>query len=772
MKRWKRVLSGVLAVLIAVSLGACSQVTEKKKNGKEEEINASKGRYMETAVTIPEGGFTAIGMLEDGTLRVVTTTGIYDSKDKGSTWDPWEKMPLELKEDFTTAIEEEYGYEYDKINLAAVARNGNVFYGVKGSKIVYKMIAPDGSVRELKLEAVPEAEQASGMLFEGNGSSMLIEAMFAGNGDLVCSDGRIIYQIDTGSLTVKHKYEPIETFRFSVTGEKLFVMIEDQQVQEDGNVVVSDMEVTAYDLNTFKTEGKHEVLEEFLKSEEGGSRDLLKLIMSGADGKTLYFVNTTGVYRYRIEGTIIEKIFQGSMGKMSAPDSMVMNGLILDEENFILYYHYDQELVCYSFDPDAPSAPEKTLTIYSLYDNTNIRQIISSYQSKNPNVMVELEIGIKEGDAMTRTDALKTLNTNIMAGEGPDLLVLDGMPVDSYMEKGLLVDISSVIEETEKKDSLFENIVNTYQKDDAVLAVPTRFSVPVMFGKQEILSKADNLKELADVMEKLRSEQPGRNSVIGNLSPSLLLLMFMPASSPAWVKEDGTLDPDMVEQFVSNMKRIADAQNTPDSLAYPLEEGKILDLSPFMCSTEYVVTEMGYAGADMSLSHARANADIFAMESMLAHLGGTYKLMPGQSQHTFIPISPVGVSARGNETGLAKDFISFMLQDAQFIKGTGWPVNESAYDELKKRPENLKDGLRKMTSEDGSGSFELNYTWPKEQKFDDFKEIIGELTTPAVTDEMIIRTVFEEVSKCLNGEASVSDTTDTILKKVNLYLAE
>ena len=45
----------------------------------------------------------------------------------------------------------------------------------------------------------------------------------------------------------------------------------------------------------------------------------------------------------------------------------------------------------------------------------------------------------------TESDALKTLNTEIAAGNGPDVILLDGLPVESYIEKGLLEDISDVI---------------------------------------------------------------------------------------------------------------------------------------------------------------------------------------------------------------------------------------------------------------------------------------------------------------------------------------
>ena len=50
--------------------------------------------------------------------------------------------------------------------------------------------------------------------------------------------------------------------------------------------------------------------------------------------------------------------------------------------------------------------------------------------------MWSLEIGTSGEDSVTVSDALRTLNTDIMAGKGPDILILDGMPVENYIQKG------------------------------------------------------------------------------------------------------------------------------------------------------------------------------------------------------------------------------------------------------------------------------------------------------------------------------------------------
>lgn len=79
---------------------------------------------------------------------------------------------------------------------------------------------------------------------------------------------------------------------------------------------------------------------------------------------------------------------------------------------------FQEELVRYAFDPDIPSVPEKELTVYSLYDNYQMRTAITEFREENPDVYVDYETAMTGDDAMTVSDAIKTLNTNIMAGEG------------------------------------------------------------------------------------------------------------------------------------------------------------------------------------------------------------------------------------------------------------------------------------------------------------------------------------------------------------------
>ena len=112
------------------------------------------------------------------------------------------------------------------------------------------------------------------------------------------------------------------------------------------------------------------------------------------------------------------------------------------------------------------AVPEKELKAYAFSDSTELRQAIAMYQKANPDIYINLELALSGSDAMTVSDALRTLNTNIMAGKGPDVIFLDGMPVQNYLQKGLLTEIGDLVKEVEDSDGLFENILSAYKTDE------------------------------------------------------------------------------------------------------------------------------------------------------------------------------------------------------------------------------------------------------------------------------------------------------------------
>lgn len=94
---------------------------------------------------------------------------------------------------------------------------------------------------------------------------------------------------------------------------------------------------------------------------------------------------------------------------------------------------------------EADKGTEKdTLTVYSLVKNEDISQIAVLFQQAHPELKVDLLVGMTDEASLTRTDAIKQLNTELLAGEGPDILIVDGLSVEKYTDTGLLPAIKAL----------------------------------------------------------------------------------------------------------------------------------------------------------------------------------------------------------------------------------------------------------------------------------------------------------------------------------------
>ena len=91
------------------------------------------------------------------------------------------------------------------------------------------------------------------------------------------------------------------------------------------------------------------------------------------------------------------------------------------------------ETTLWRIEPD-PEKETASFTIYSLTKSPAVTQTAMLYQQEHPELKVELWVGMEDEAALTRTDAIKQLNTELMSGSGPDLIVMDGLTVEKYTD--------------------------------------------------------------------------------------------------------------------------------------------------------------------------------------------------------------------------------------------------------------------------------------------------------------------------------------------------
>lgn len=603
-----------------------------------------------------------------------------------------------------------------------------------------------------------------------------------------------VYIADSGRIFVTTRgtsnvYEVLE----DGSGE-LFLTVEaghPDLIQFQGNLMVMDGygydSLSIYDMDR-EEYMEDAALEEFIamnyRDRENRSIDSHGLYFFFGEEGIIYLAGEKGLYRHVIGGSAMEQLIDGELCSLGNPSFAIQSMVALENNEFLALFE-GCRMIHYVYNPDIPTIPSEELVVYSLEDNEIVRQAVNLYQSGHPDVHIRFECGII-GDSMTREDALKSLNTKIMAGEGPDVLLLDNMPLSSYIDKGLLMDLNPLLMQLSGEEVLFENILDAFRTDGQIYAVPCEIKIPMMMADERHLSGADSLEGIADMMEDLRAANPGQD-LIGYCSEKGIMRLFSPVSVPMWMTESGELDREAVREFLVQTRRIYDAQmdGIPDRALERYQEiAQNYEIYNGVASYEdsdYVresgQNKMKYVGGYYrALFGSFSCMDLVSIQQIKGFEAVDWAPVEGQGGHVFQAESLLGINAASEHTELAEDFLKVCLgKENQSYLYKGLPVNRAALDEKFRAPEDLgSDGMYGSVVTDGEDGnvIVLIYYWPKEEEISRYMKYIEALDTAYIENDVMENVVYEEGAAYFQGTKSLEEAVDDIEKRVAIYLAE
>lgn len=777
---WKQgtALTAAMVLALTPGLAGCGN-TEKADNTKKEKTDTkdtqkeekTMGRYLEEDVALPEdcGDIQDMTLLEDGTLRICYYKGdgvfYSDSSDGGKSWKEAVDLSEALKVDTS-----KYGLSYPKLGA-----KGEIFvsaYDASGETEEHKYyyLAPDGSVKELDLSQI----LASGYV---------TEARFTDKGNLIINDfPTALVEINLLDGSIVRKYEEGNNITcFAPIGNYL--------------VAVTNSTVHYYDLETGEPLEDAAALTEQITEDKSNleltSTSSYPLVFSKGDEEdSLFYAEDGGVYRYSFKGSVVEEVIDGNLNSLSSPDISLV-AMNRDQDGNIYVAVQDGaadmghmgRVLKYTYSPDTPAEPDTELTVYSLLDNSYIRQVAAIFQKKYPDIYLSLEVGMTGEDGMTTTDALKTLNTEIMAGNGPDVMILDGIPEDTYIEKGMLADISSILDKAEKEDGILDNIREPYREEDgSQYVMPLRFSIPLIQGNKEDVEKAGDIVSMADMLESYQAEYTEMQMPLSLMGagPEGFLRTFADVSSPAWQKEDGSLNEDAVMEYLEQAGRIYAAGKERMDYIKEMAGGYVYSLSelPYLSNVTGFVMSLLAGYVKMAAGRLASPEDLANMYSLEQKMGDiTHSLWNGQAQNCFIPSQIVGISAKAEQKEAAEKLVEFLFtKEGQEIgSNSGFPVNEAVYDSEDYWAVGDDEGClgTSGSGDANTGEYvELDIVRADEKTTKEIQELGKTLTTPSRGNEIILNAIAENGTRYLNGEISLEEAAKAAVQQVNLYLAE
>lgn len=751
-----RITLGLLALLVLLGcLSGCGKAPELPAvDGTKPDSTKAMGRYVEQTVTLPESSY-ALDMvtLSTGKLRLALEKKdgeimICTAGTENNTWDTF-SLPASITDS-------------GSIESLALSPDGSVFCSAvqkmedETYQLHFWLLDPSGKSREIPVTYADVDPQ---------------EGYYVPTCDFT-ADGRLLVQfyfkeirevnLETGELGGNLNELEVFVNKFFCAGQAVYMLGWDSgSVCQDG-----------------VTKALSGVLGEqiaaSLRATEGNEPKIS--FWENSDGY-LFFTTHNGLYSYVPGGSVTEELISGARSTLGDPTFYPKALTGAEDGSFYVLGRQGSgcSLYHYVYDPNAPTVADTQLSIYSLYDDEDLRQMVSQFQVAHPEVSIDLEIGLTGEGGITEADAIRTLNTQILAGNGPDLLRLDGFSIDTYLRKGLLADVSDVLTEP-----TLEQVTKCYASDGKVCAVPTTFALPALYGAEQYLSQIHDLDSLVEAARQARADTPEKIRVVCGMHPVMMANIYYDSCSAAWLNADGTLDEGQLTEYYDAMKQL-----------YALDEGFRLDNADWMASLademdDYLADVGEYTGLGGAnyVFGGIASIDSGTLDGMVQwsnvlggeseYLGDGYATIPfsGQASNVFLPRRIMGILTTSAHRQAAQEFLAFMLSEQVQSKdlNTGFPVNQAVFDR-EIAEDRTVESYHGFSDEDGN---HISYCseYPDARRRQELKTWVADLTTPALTNRIIRDMVMAQMSDCCNGIITPEQAAQAALRSLNLYLSE
>lgn len=775
-KKLKKLASVLLAAgMMLACLNGCGKdrqtAGEENADGQQtgsaasgQENTGGKGRFLESEIALPKGVSSAYDMkvMEDGTLAVLALNSeeaafcSYTSEDMGKTWNTKE---LENHGYVAGAVFLSDGSPLEIVETGSRSDTGKI---ESHGYTIYHVQA-DGTEKKVEV-TFPEKTQ------EEVNALILGWAAVTEEGSLLMQDflQGMIYQIDveSGVAVLLCDLEGDSNY-FGVAGKRVCAVTKDGIVQCDSA--------------TGERLEPDETLNSVLKENE----DLVKTVAldtapmifcRGMDEDALVYVTHDGIFYHSYGGSICEQLVNGALTSLSDPSTGFKKVQMLDEENILLMVWDSSgnwKLLSYTYDSSVAAMPQTELTVYALEDSKLLRQAVVACQKNYPDIYVNVQIGRDGEDGVTTEDALRALNTEILAGKGPDVLILDGMPADSYIEKGILADISNVAEKVKADSGLFENVYRAYQKDGAVYELPARFYPAIVEGDKKSVTAGAALSDLASYG--VERKEAGAKFVFAYKSPTGLLERLYSLEASQWMDKKGTLSADKIDDWLTTAQKIYEVDmygEQPDLYAMGFGGLKFEitgEVSAFNILSKECEIEFGsIRGMDELIDLCSANDTLGE--------GYDYDIVNRDGAKVFMPYGLVGIVKNTGHRTEAEQFLMTLLgTECGSIDGGGFPINREAYDNLSeaaqhKFTDSYQGGI--SVSTDDGVAYTMNLRNLTKADIEKMTTILESLEEPEPQDAVMRDIVVEQAKNYLMKNQSKEDTVNAILQKCNLYLSE
>ena len=463
------------------------------------------------------------------------------------------------------------------------------------------------------------------------------------------------------------------------------------------------------------------------------------------ENQQIVFLTMDGVFQAGFGSSVKQAMVQEKGFVYAAPQTTDYEILPLGDTAFLVSCLQNGAplTVLIRLDATLPTQAAQSLYIWALEDSDVIRSASAVFANQYPDCDVQLEFGRDAtSQALSDEDIIKNLNTRLLAGETPDVLFLDGLPIRSLMEKGVLASLDGVV----SMDGYYENILTAYSLDGRPYAYPSVFRVPVFVsGSSEI--NVDDYASLASLAA-LYQEQ----SLIFNTSYEDIFDSFYIASSAGLFPEEKRIDEDALRAFLQSTREMIDGQQiTAQTNEYVMASGN----GQSVAQSEFAMSLIKVAEGSYPCGTGVVSSRSDALKLFWSYPAVAIRPLPGSG---FEAKEIVSIPANAANPTLAKAFVQIMLTD---------PVVQlnSLYKGFSVQRD-VENAYLAQTIADGE------QTYAADPLTCDWDSLIEELGAPSVSSATIYDVTHEAAFDYYGNEIDLDTAVQRIEENLGLYFSE
>ena len=592
---------------------------------------------------------------------------------------------------------------------------------------------------------------------------------------LLTTDGLSKFD-SNGKLTAQ--YDESNSRDFAVA-DKVYLLADQKMIELDSDLNVISESSEIYDSL------KEDVDETVAKEDSTYSNG--KKILKADSEDNLYILTDRALYKKQVDSKAIMMVLDDTDGYENSTNTILQFVLCGDR-----YITIDSEhnVSVYAVNDGTVTVVEKQeITLWSLRYGPFVEQAVDIFNNISNNITVKYEYGVSDDNGVTIKDAVNALNTELLAGKGPDVILTDGLNINSYIDNGAFLDLADLETEIQKKYSnCLDKVMDTYRMGDKVYAIPARMTFQAVIEPEDISGSLNYISDFQDYIDNSEPTKVGNDLDIYDWT--ILFEDFYPQYLNDFIKDE-KFDTETFKTFLEELHTLwktlesRTSQESFDKWESDKIEGEGYERQ---FSWRFVpLVDYEYSGQSIAVGSIEATETIKAAYGYrIDKDDGTHYI---KDDHTFralvhngntlyTPIETFAINSNTEKADAAKTFIMKQFdKELQFLYvgdpyyTMGLPVN---LDDWEYEEYVLTEGGKYVSGTPGTyAGYVAGYNSMLED--DDLIkcfEILKGLDTP-VNDDIQVRNIIEKgITDYMEDNKSLDDTVKDIENQLNIYFSE